>query len=238
MDKPLLEPGVIYTKPEIAELILDIIGYTPDKKLWEFSLLDPSYGEGVFLEVAVQRLLLSLENHSVDINNTNTLKHLSQSIKGFEINDRRYTIGKINVTSILEHTLSTKYIESIISHWFIKDDYLLYQKQDLQRFDFIVGNPPYVRQELIEKNLLDIYRNNYSTMTGRADLYIPFIQKSLELLKLNGQLGFICADRFTRNQYGREIRNYIYKFFNMRFYIDLNEAKVFGDDVSAYPAVL
>ncbi len=57
------------------------------------------------------------------------------------------------------------------------------------RFDFVVGNPPYVRQELIPAPLLAEYRRRYQTMYDRADLYIPFIERSLSLLAEDGALG-------------------------------------------------
>jgi methylase of polypeptide subunit release factors len=49
-------------------------------------------------------------------------------------------------------------------------------------FNFVVGNPPYVRQELIPDALMAEYRARYKTVYDRADLYVPFIEHSLNLL--------------------------------------------------------
>jgi methylase of polypeptide subunit release factors len=66
----------------------------------------------------------------------------------------------------------------------------------------VIGNPPYVRQELIPEALLTEYRARFETLYDRADLYVPFIERSLSLLRAGGALGFICSDRWMKNKYG------------------------------------
>lgn len=51
------ERGAIYTKREVVEFILDLIGYIPRPGLESEQLLEPSFGEGDFLIPAVERLL-------------------------------------------------------------------------------------------------------------------------------------------------------------------------------------
>ena len=48
-------------------------------------------------------------------------------------------------------------------------------------------------QELIPAALIAEYRFRYTTIFDRADLYIPFIERSLNLLESGGTLGFICG---------------------------------------------
>jgi len=59
-----------------------------------------------------------------------------------------------------------------------------------QTFTHVVGNPPYVRQELIPAGLLAEYRARYLTLYDRADLYVPFIEASLLALAPGGTTGF------------------------------------------------
>src|SRR6266542_2844473 len=51
------ERGAVYTRRETVEFILDLAGYTDDKPLHHYRLLEPSFGNGDFLLVAVERLL-------------------------------------------------------------------------------------------------------------------------------------------------------------------------------------
>ena len=105
------------------------------------------------------------------------------------------------------------------------------------QFDFVVGNPPYVRQELIPAPLLAEYRGRYQTMYDRADLYIPFIERSLSVLAKGGSLGFICADRWMKNRYGGPLRSLVAEQFHLKIYVDMVDTPAFHSDVIAYPAI-
>ena len=93
-------------------------------------------------------------------------------------------------------------------------------------FDAIIGNPPYVRIQVLRKfypQETDIYVSNYeTTQDGNVDLYIPFIEKCITLLKKGGYLGFICPNRFWANDYGGKLRTqisekkYLHKVINFR----------------------
>ena len=53
-------------------------------------------------------------------------------------------------------------------------------------------------REMIPGPLLAEYRDRYVTLYDRADLYVPFIERSLSMLANAGSLGFICSDRWTK----------------------------------------
>ena len=57
-------------------------------------------------------------------------------------------------------------------------------------FDAVIGNPPYVRTERLDKIQIDYFKQNYSA-EGQIDLYLLFIQRALRLLRKDGQFGFI-----------------------------------------------
>ena len=101
----------------------------------------------------------------------------------------------------------------------------------------MVGNPPYVRQELIPAEMLAEYRQRYATLYDRADLYVPFMERSLQLLKPGGQMSFICSDRWMKNRYGGPLRRMIAEDYAMRYYVDMVGTAAFQTDVVAYPAI-
>jgi hypothetical protein len=117
----------------------------------------------------------------------------------------------------------------------LQGDFLLASLEG--EFDFVVGNPPYVRQELIPAPLLTEYRSRYQTMYDRADLYIPFIERSLSVLSNGGNLGFICADRWMKNRYGGPLRSLVAERFHLKVCVDMVDAPTFHSDVIAYPAI-
>ena len=51
------ERGAIFTRREVVEFILDLVGYTSDRPLMDRRLLEPSFGEGDFLLPAVARIV-------------------------------------------------------------------------------------------------------------------------------------------------------------------------------------
>ncbi|MET0752336.1 MAG: modification methylase PaeR7I, partial [Pyrinomonadaceae bacterium] len=49
--------GAVFTRPEIVNLILDLVGYTTDKSLYLFGVLEPSFGNGSFIMPVIKRLI-------------------------------------------------------------------------------------------------------------------------------------------------------------------------------------
>jgi hypothetical protein len=143
---------------------------------------------------------------------------------------RAAVIERLNQEDIKEESAV-----ALADRWLVQGDFLLAPLEG--KFDFVVGNPPYVRQELIPAPLLAEYRGRYQTMYDRADIYIPFIERSLSVLANGGNLGFICADRWMKNRYGGPLRNLVAEQFHMKIYVDMVDTQAFHSDVVAYPAI-
>lgn len=95
-------------------------------------------------------------------------------------------------------------------------------------FDIVVGNPPYVRQELIPSSEKEYLSKHYETYTGYADLYVYFFEKGINILKNGGILGFICSNKYTRVKYGEKLRKFILDYSILK-YNDYSSEKVFKD---------
>jgi adenine-specific DNA-methyltransferase len=77
-------------------------------------------------------------------------------------------------------------------------------------FDVVIGNPPYVRMQVIDKRQTDYYKKNYKgAVYGNYDLYILFIERSLRFLSFDGLYGMILPHKFFLAEYGEGIRNII-----------------------------
>ena len=119
--------------------------------------------------------------------------------------------------------------------WINASDFLL--RNEARRFDVIVGNPPYVRIEHLPPDLQAEYRRRYRSLYDRADLYVAFIERALQLLSSKGTLSLICADRWILNKYGAPLRAMLTKDFRVDCYIDLHSASPFESEVIAYPSI-
>jgi hypothetical protein len=226
------ERGAVFTKKEVVEFILDLMGYTVDQPLYDYRLLEPAFGEGSFLLVAIRRLLSAWKVQSKRLGT----QVLRDAIAGIELHTDSFQLTRQKVIAlILEEELSYQAAEDLAGQWLNNTDFLL---TDIKGgFDHIVGNPPYVRQELIAPHQLRAYRRRYSTIYDRADLYVPFFERSLSLLGDKGQLGFICTDRWMKNRYGGPLRRYISDKFHLRYYVNMVGTAAFETDVMTYPAI-
>lgn len=226
------ERGAIYTRREVADFILDLTGYTTDRPLADYRLLEPSCGDGDFLLPALERLLEAAATEEGGL----SVKRLRPAVRAVELHRETFRSTFRKVSRLLVGAgLSPADAEELASAWLAQGDFLLADFG--QDFTHVVGNPPYVRQEHIPDVLMREYRQRYATIYDRADIYVPFIEQSLRLLARGGQLGFICADRWMKNKYGRRLRGFISKGYSLTAYVDMVGTDAFLTEVSAYPAI-
>ena len=103
-------------------------------------------------------------------------------------------------------------------------------------FDVVVGNPPYVRSQLLKSNDKTFFSKNYISASNQYDLYILFIEKAIKVLKQNGLLGFINPNKFLISDYGLKLREFIIQNSHFRNIIDVSNLEVFKG-VGTYPII-
>jgi len=225
--------GAVFTRSEVVDFILDLVGYTEDQPLHEKRLLEPSFGGGDFLLPSIERLLRTWRAARP---NGCAFNELEDAIRAVELHhDTFHRTRAAVIVLLMQHGIDADAAVALTDCWLSSGDFLLAPEQG--QFDFVVGNPPYVRQELIPTPQLSQYRSRYLTMYDRADLYIPFIERSLSVLPEGGCLGFICADRWMKNRYGGPLRSLIAEQFHLKIYVDMVDTPAFHADVIAYPAI-
>lgn len=224
--------GEVFTRRWIVELILDLVGYVEDRDLALLTLVEPSCGTGAFLVPIVERLIASAQLHGHDFHS------LAPALRAFDLLDANAARArKAVVICLTDAGMPHESAETMAERWISTEDFLLHDHGDAE-VDFVIGNPPYVRLESVPRRVMDAYRRQCQTMRGRADIYVGFIERGLELLRPGGTLGFICADRWMHNQYGSQLRGLISRSFAVDTVIAMHDVNAFEDDVSAYPAVI
>jgi len=103
-------------------------------------------------------------------------------------------------------------------------------------FDVVVGNPPYVRSQLLKQDDKKYFSKNYISASNQYDLYILFIEKAIKILKQKGLLGFINPNKFLISDYGLKLREFIIKNSHFKNIIDVSNLEVFKC-VGTYPVV-
>ncbi len=228
------ERGAIFTRPEVVDFILDLVGYTADRPLHRLRLLEPSFGEGDFLIVAIRRLM---EAWTKSVKGRgNAAVDLKHCVRAVELHRPAYEQTRTKVLEVLGSAgMSAATARALADTWLVNGDYLLVPLDG--EFNVVIGNPPYVRQELIPEVLLAEYRARYRTIFDRADLYIPFIERSLRSLVPGGRVGFICADRWMKNRYGGPLRKLVSDGYHLKIFVDMVNTPAFRSEVIAYPAI-
>jgi len=108
----------------------------------------------------------------------------------------------------------------------INGNFLTYNFCD--KFDLIIGNPPYMHlnqiPEDLAKNVQDLIKTN------QGDIYYAFIQRSIEWLKEGGEMILIVPYHFFYNTYAKFLRNEILKNGKFEIIIDLDEVNLFNNE--------
>ncbi|MFT4088670.1 MAG: N-6 DNA methylase [Gordonia sp. (in: high G+C Gram-positive bacteria)] len=222
--------GEVFTRRWVVESILDLIGFTADRDLSKCTAVEPSIGSGAFFVPMVARLLESARLHGVDAD------ALGASMFGLDLQLEHVETCRANTLAVLRSfDVEEADAAKLVHSWLHHGDFLL---DDVPTaVDFVVGNPPYVRTEDLDDEVEAEYRARWETMRGRADIYVGFFERSLSILATDGKLGFICADRWMRNQYGKRLRNLVAFNHAVETVWQMHDVDAFEAEVSAYPAI-
>jgi tRNA1(Val) A37 N6-methylase TrmN6 len=126
--------------------------------------------------------------------------------------------NNLNITGIeLNKTIyeSIEYISNDNIRLY-NENFILYE--NLIKYDLIIGNPPYF---VMKKK--DVGLEYYDYFSGRPNIFILFIIKSLKLLKLGGILSFILPRGFLNCLYYDKTRNYVAKNYKIINILECND---------------
>lgn len=103
-------------------------------------------------------------------------------------------------------------------------------------FDVVIGNPPYVRMELL-KAVKPYLTQRYLVADERTDLYAYFFERGIQVLRPGGRLGFISSSTFFKTGSGEKLRTFLGDGVAIETVVDFGDAQLF-EGVTTYPAIL
>ncbi|WP_128478691.1 Eco57I restriction-modification methylase domain-containing protein [Halorussus pelagicus] len=110
--------------------------------------------------------------------------------------------------------------------------------KNYMEYDYVVGNPPYVRIQNLPDEQKAILDELYESTTGNYDIYCPFYERGLDwLAEDTGRLGFITPNQFMVTDYGEGIRNVMRREATVQEVYDFRDSGVFADATN-YPAIV
>ncbi len=194
--------GQVFTPKYIVSMILDKADYVGSNILNK-KILEPSFGDGQFLSEIVNRFIKIAKKHNWD--DKEIRETLSKNIVGIEIDKHLLSICRKRLNSILEKHSIDKV------NWRLKNQNALLFKSR-EKFDFVVGNPPYIKVHNLDNDTKNILKNNFNfCKNGTIDTYLAFFELGLNLLKDKGDLVYITPNMFLKNTSNQGFRNYLTK---------------------------
>lgn len=207
--------GATFTPSKLANYLSNkLIGYYGD--LSNKIIVDPACGDG--------SLLISIAKQSNS--------HIEKLV-GFDTNKEYIDQTKKNLTEI---GISNFEIEN--------EDFLEISNKQNDLFsinpfseyaDVIIANPPYVRTQNLGSEKSKKIAKNFN-LTGKVDLYYPFLIGMTNVLKKGGVLGVITSNRYLTTKSGADIRKFLLDNYDILEVIDLGDSQLF--DAAVLPAIL
>ncbi|MDP3009821.1 MAG: N-6 DNA methylase [Methylococcales bacterium] len=231
-------------------------------RLESIKVIDPSCGSGAFLVAAFdvfapyyQELALALRRlYPATLEEFNGDRAiLTHNLYGVDINAGAIEIAKLSLW--LKTAKQGQKLDSLDGH-LVCGNSLRFKPDNKSRFssehfgwkttfknilanggfDVVLGNPPYVRMEIL-KPFKPYLSANYAVASDRADLYAYFYEIGLRLLKTGGCLGYISNSTFFKTGSGEALRRYLLDNARVQIIVDFGDLQVFKG-VTTYPAIV
>ena len=227
--------------------------------LLQITILDPACGSGAFLNAALRFLMdehklidemeTKVSGYSIQFQDVEN-SILENNLYGVDINEESVEIAQLALwlrTAKPHRKLNTLNQNIKCGNSLISDPAIAGPKafnwqeqfpQVFERggFDVVIGNPPYVRAELLPQRDMEYYRNFYKVSNPDGDLFSYFYEKGMSLLKNNGLFGFI-SNTFDKTKAGRTLRSFIQNETKIEGYVDFTEVQIF-EGATTYPIIL
>ncbi|TKW61103.1 MAG: type I restriction endonuclease subunit M [Blastochloris viridis] len=237
------------------------LAYWKDYKnaLAGIKVLDPACGSGAFLVQTFDYLLEEglrvnteiqrLQGGIIDIFERLDTSILKNNLYGVDLNPESVEITKLSLwlkTASSQEKLTylddnIKCGNSIVADMAVQPSAFDWNQQfanivQAGGFDVVVGNPPYVRQELFKSDK-PYLQKHYTTYHGVADLFAYFYEKGINLLKPNGLLGYISSSTFFKTSSGQRLRELLSQKVTLHRLIDFGDRQVF-EGATTYPTIV
>ena len=192
MDEKL--SGSYYTPHEAIEFILN---YLQDQRKSFCSMLEPSVGDGRFVDAFLQFSETSRLNKVI----------------GVEL--------YMEKTKKLEEKGYPNYVHIVTS------DFLHYSQICTEHFELVVGNPPYINIKNMGKEFLDRGRELCKELDLPESLmqnaWVAFVLAATKLITYRGAIFFVLPSEFLQVQYAENLRAFLEKKFNTIHIISFSE---------------
>ncbi len=191
-----------FTAKGIASEMLDFLGYSHD--IYGKKILENSCGEGNILCLAVERYIQDALRQG--FTTKEIVLGLEKDIYGVEIVETTYSKCVNNLNDIAK-----RYALGNVQWKIFNSDILTFPLQC--KFDYVIGNPPYIAYRNLEKKDREYIKRNYVTcVNGKPDYCYAFIENAIRYLKEDGSMVYLIPNSIYKNVYAQDLRNLILEY--------------------------
>ncbi len=242
--------------PQRAALIRFWAGW--QEELGSVRILDPACGSGAFLIEAFDQLYTTYQasNDRLDeLSGQPTLFDLDRQILqnnlyGVDLNAEAVQICQLSlwIKTAARGKILTSLDETVCEGNSVVSDRDVHPKAfnwddafpevfKEGGFDVVVGNPPYVRQELLTP-YKPYLQTSYESFHGMADLYVYFYELGIRVLKPGGLLSFIVTNKWMKAGYGEALRRFFSEKAWVESVVDFGHAKQIFEEADVFPSII
>ena len=222
--------GQVFTPNWIISEILDLVGYDNEDILDKY-ILEPSSGDGAFLFEIVNRYINTCINKKIET--LEIKERLEKYIYGVELDEVEYIKSIQNLNQLVNKKLN---INEDLNWKVFNQNTLDFYKNHFGYFDFVVGNPPYIRIHNLETKTRETLKKDFLFSEGTIDIYLSFFEMGFKMLKNDGFLGYITPNSYLHNSSYNLFREYLKNERIVKTLIDFKANKVFKG-FSTYTAI-
>jgi adenine-specific DNA-methyltransferase len=189
--------GSFYTPKIIADFLVNYLSGKLKDKQ-AISILEPSAGDGIFVKTIYRHEKLSAKVSKV-----------------VAVERSQRELNKI-AKEVKHKTLST-----------VHSDFLDFQIDNIQKFSLVVGNPPYIKKNLLGKKQIEhcksIHQNAKLSDTKPKNIWTSFLVRCIEFTDTNGILAFVLPSELLQVKFAAELRELILEEFERVEIFTFNE---------------
>lgn len=189
--------GVYYTPPQLtARLIAQATEAGIDWK--KARILDPACGGGAFLAPVASRILEALPEVEPKI----LVKNIGERLRGFEIDPFAAWLSQVTLDAVMLPVCrrAGARLPVVVT---VCDS--LQRNAPREKFDLVIGNPPYGRVKLSTEDRVRFSRSLY----GHANLYGLFTDLALKHVRSGGVIAYVTPTSFLAGEYFKNLRSLI-----------------------------
>ncbi len=213
-----IKNGIIFTPEFIADYIIQntIIKFNRKSKI-----IDPSCGCGIFLIVVLKHI-----NSKYHIKISDILKN---NLYGIDL--KQENIYRVKILLSLFAITNGEDLEEYSFNLICEDSLFCDWSKifNVHKFNYIVGNPPYINNHDLNKKYICKLKNHFqTTQEGVFNIFYAFIEKSTQYITEDGTIGYIIPNNFLYIKSALKLRRFIKENQLLNTIIDFKDNTLFS----------